>query len=111
MFITILALIGLVVVAGILLTAVMSLTVFEFVVLVLVWMLVGWLTGQLVSRRGFGAVNNALLGLGGGIIGSFIFGILKINVNDLMGSIISGVVGSIILIYIVRTFLNQNFAK
>lgn len=111
MVFTILALIGLVVVAGIFLIAIMSLTVFQFASLVLTWMLVGWLAGQLVSRKGFGALNNALLGLAGGIIGSFVFGMLNINVGDWIGSIISGVIGSIILIYVVRTFLNKNFAK
>lgn len=113
MLVSILALVGLIVVAWFLLSAVIgaSMTVASFIVTVLIWMLVGWIAGQLVSGKGFGAINNAILGLGGGIVGSFVLGLLNIGTDGFVGSIIGGVVGAIILIFVVRALFNKNFAK
>ena len=36
------------------------------IVPVLIWALVGWLTGYLMRGRGYGALYNVLLGVGGG---------------------------------------------
>ena len=76
----------------------------------LMWGIIGWLAGQIMRGRGYGAVYNILLGFGGGIVGGIIFRILPLSgLGDLwlIGSVLSGVVGAVALIYIVRLF-SQN---
>lgn len=85
------------------------------IVPVLIWALVGWLTGYLMRGRGYGALNNVLLGVGGGILGSLIFRLFNLQgIGDLwlIGNVIVGVAGALILIYGVRLFsTNQEFGK
>ncbi|MDL1900710.1 GlsB/YeaQ/YmgE family stress response membrane protein [Anaerolineae bacterium CFX9] len=74
------------------------------------WGIIGWLAGQIMRGRGYGALYNILLGIGGGIVGGIIFRILPLSgLGDLwlIGSVLSGVVGAVALIYIVRLF-SQN---
>jgi uncharacterized membrane protein YeaQ/YmgE (transglycosylase-associated protein family) len=88
--------------------------VFDLFVPVLIWALIGWLAGQLMRGRGYGVLGNVLLGVGGGIIGSIIFRLLNIGVGNvwLIGNIIVGVVGAVVLIWVVRTFSsNKSFGR
>lgn len=112
--IELLILLGLIIVAWFVLSAIVSLTVsiIGFVLLVLVWMFIGWIAGQLVRGKGYGPVYDGLLGLGGGIVGNIIFGLLSIPSGGFIGTIITGVVGAIILVYVVRFFSdNKKFAS
>ncbi len=85
------------------------------VIPVLIWAVVGWLTGQFMRGRGYGTVNNVLLGIGGGVLGSILFRLLNLQgIGDiwLIGNIIVGVVGAVVLIYVVRAFSsNKAFGK
>ena len=47
---------------------------------------------------------NIILGIAGGCVGGFLFRILGFAATGLVGTIISGVVGSIVLIYIGKKF-------
>jgi uncharacterized membrane protein YeaQ/YmgE (transglycosylase-associated protein family) len=82
---------------------------------VLIWALVGWLTGKLLRGQGYGALNNILLGVGGGLLGSFLFRLLGLQgIGDiwLVGNVIVGIVGAVVLIYAVRLFsANKAFGK
>jgi len=90
---------------------------------ILTMVLVGALSGTLAARimKGdtFGFVINALLGIGGGIVGGFLFQVLNIepgsnvvkiinNSYDLslgpkyIGQIISATVGAIIILFVAR---------
>lgn len=85
------------------------------IVPVLIWALVGWLTGYLMRGRGYGALYNVLLGVGGGVLGSLIFRLFNLQgIGDLwlIGNVIVGVAGALVLIYGVRLFSsNKAFGK
>jgi uncharacterized membrane protein YeaQ/YmgE (transglycosylase-associated protein family) len=89
--------------------------VFALIIPILVWALVGWLTGKLMRGRGYGALNNILLGVGGGVLGSLLFRLLNLQgIGDiwLVGNLIVGVVGAVVLIYVVRLFSdNKAFGR
>ncbi len=74
------------------------------IISLLIWAVIGWLAGQLLQGRGYGARGNIALGLGGGIIGSLLFRLLgQPNLDQgLIGSIIVGVIGAVILIVVGR---------
>lgn len=82
---------------------------------VLIWALVGWATGYLMRGRGYGALQNVLLGVAGGVLGSLIFRLFNLQgIGDiwLIGNMIVGVAGSLALIYAVRLFSsNKAFGK
>lgn len=89
--------------------------VFSLFVPVLIWAIIGWLAGQIIRGQGYGAVNNILLGIGGGIVGSILFRLLNLGFVDniwVIGNIVVGVVGALVLIWLVRTFSdNKSFGR
>jgi uncharacterized membrane protein YeaQ/YmgE (transglycosylase-associated protein family) len=77
------------------------------------WALVGWGAGKIMRGHGYGALGNIALGLGGGLVGGFLFGILAPGMGaGLFGGILSGVVGAIVLIFVVRALgIDKNFGR
>ena len=69
---------------------------------ILIGGLAGWLTGKLMRGEGYGIIVNIILGIAGGIIGSFVFGLLGLSTVSIIGELITAVVGAAILVYIVR---------
>lgn len=66
---------------------------------ILIGALVGFLAGHIMRGEGFGAIGNIILGIFGGIIGRFLFGLLGLGPTGTIGDIIAGVVGALILVY------------
>lgn len=85
----------------------------ELVVSVFFWMLAGMFAGRLIRGRGYGPVGDVLLGITGGIVGSLVLGVLGIggigNI-PLVGGILVGVIGAVILVWLVRQFGDRSFA-
>jgi uncharacterized membrane protein YeaQ/YmgE (transglycosylase-associated protein family) len=84
---------------------------FDLIVALLVWGLIGWAAGKLTSGKGFGTLNNILLGLLGGVIGGFVFQLVGFGAGGLIGRVLSGVVGAVIVIFLARTFGNRTFGR
>jgi uncharacterized membrane protein YeaQ/YmgE (transglycosylase-associated protein family) len=55
-----------------------------------------------MKGRGYGVPMDIVLGIVGGVIGRFLFGLLGLSAWNLIGSIIVSVVGAVILIWLVR---------
>jgi len=104
-----LILLALVVLAWVALNAVMGL--FQIFVLIAIWIFIGYLAGQLIRGKGYGPVGDALLGLGGGIVGSVVLNILNIGGPGFVMQIVGGVVGAVIIIFGVRLLVDSDFAK
>lgn len=73
----------------------------------IVWFLLiglaaGWLAGLLVKGRGFGWVENLIIGVVGTLIGGFVFNQLGVNTGGTLGSLIAATVGAIILLYLLK---------
>jgi uncharacterized membrane protein YeaQ/YmgE (transglycosylase-associated protein family) len=51
-----------------------------------------------------------LLGLGGGIVGSFVLGMLGIGARGIIGSILIATFGAVLLIWVVRMFRSDRDA-
>jgi len=106
-----LALIAVMIVAWVAINAVAGLVGLLFGIAV--WMLIGYLVGQLLRGKGYGPVGDAALGLAGGIIGSIILRILGVSFGDIwvLSNIMVGVFGSLVLIFGIRLIANDEFAK
>lgn len=63
----------------------------------------GWLASLIMGADTGGVVLNILLGIAGGFVGNWIFGLLNINPEGgWVGSILTATVGAVVLILLVR---------
>jgi uncharacterized membrane protein YeaQ/YmgE (transglycosylase-associated protein family) len=74
----------------------------NIILFLLIGMAAGWLAGQLVKGRGFGVIENLIIGVIGALIGGFVFGALNVNVGGMLGQLIAATVGAIILLYLLK---------
>ena len=54
--------------------------------------LCGWLAGQFMGSKNNGLIINIILGIVGGALGNFLFGIIGISFHGIIGNIIGGMV-------------------
>ncbi|UTW59845.1 GlsB/YeaQ/YmgE family stress response membrane protein [Kordiimonas sp. SCSIO 12603] len=64
---------------------------------ILIGALVGFIAGKILRGEGMGAFWNILIGIAGGVIGKFLFGIIGFHVNGLIADIIAGTAGAVLL--------------
>jgi uncharacterized membrane protein YeaQ/YmgE (transglycosylase-associated protein family) len=81
------------------------------VIMLLIWAVIGFLAGKVVRGQSFGTLGDIVIGLLGGFVGNFLLGIFGIHIPTIVGAIITGVIGAVALIYIIRLFGNRNFAR
>ncbi|NVJ69932.1 MAG: GlsB/YeaQ/YmgE family stress response membrane protein [Alphaproteobacteria bacterium] len=62
--------------------------------------IVGFLAGHIIRGKGFGALGNIIIGIFGGLVGGFLFGLIGLGPTGWIGDIIAGVVGALILVYV-----------
>ncbi|MFM9994553.1 MAG: GlsB/YeaQ/YmgE family stress response membrane protein [Phycisphaerales bacterium] len=74
----------------------------EFVWFLLIGLCAGWLAGQLFKGGGFGLVGNIIVGVIGAIGGGFTFGLLGLQANTLLGSLVTATVGAIVLLALLQ---------
>ena len=73
----------------------------EIIYFLIVGLVAGWLAGQIMKGKGFGLIGNLIVGCVGALLGSWIFGQLKIDFYGIIGSLIAALVGAIILVWII----------
>ena len=67
------------------------------------WMLAGMFAGRIMRGRGYGPIADILLGLAGGIVGHFLFGLIGVSVGGgILGSLIVGTIGAVVLVWLGR---------
>jgi uncharacterized membrane protein YeaQ/YmgE (transglycosylase-associated protein family) len=75
----------------------------NFIWFLLIGAFAGFLAGMIMKGGGFGLCGDLVLGILGAIIGGWLFGVLGIYPDGgLLGSLITALVGAIVLIAIVR---------
>lgn len=62
----------------------------------------GWLAGVIMKGSGYGLLMDIVLGVVGGLIGGSILGMFGLEAYGLIGSIVTCVVGAVVIIAIVR---------
>ena len=71
----------------------------------LIGAIAGWLAGKLMKGGGFGLLLNIVIGIVGGIVGNWLFGMLGINLMDgIVGDILTGAIGAIIILFVAGLF-------
>ena len=70
----------------------------------LIGMLAGWLAGQITKGRGFGPLNNMIIGVLGAVVGGFLFGILGLGATNSIGSLITATIGSVVVLFLLAQY-------
>jgi uncharacterized membrane protein YeaQ/YmgE (transglycosylase-associated protein family) len=77
-------------------------TLAEFVTLLFVGLLAGWLAGVVMKGGGYGLFGDILLGIVGAVLGGVLFGMLGISAYGFLGRVVVATVGSIVLVGLAR---------
>lgn len=77
----------------------------ELIIQILIWAVIGWLA-SVVMKSSYAWWVNILLGIGGGWLGSFLLGGFFESLGSVagisLGGIVTGVIGAVIIVAIVR---------
>lgn len=66
-----------------------------------VGLVAGWLSGQIMKGSGFGVVGNLVLGVIGAVVGGVLFRLVGLGPTNLIGSVIAATVGAIVFVVVV----------
>ena len=73
---------------------------------ILIWLLIGavagWLAGTIMKGGGFGVPGNIVLGIVGAVVGGFLFGLLGLQSESWVGSIVTATVGAVVVLGLIR---------
>ena len=68
----------------------------------LIGLIAGWLAGKIMKGSGSGLIGDLVIGILGALIGGRVLGWLGVGGYGLIGSLLTALVGAIILIFLVR---------
>ena len=63
--------------------------------------LVGYCAGKIMKTRSGSLLFDCLIGIAGGFVGNFIFGLLGFATTNIVGYFISALVGAIVVIFVI----------
>jgi len=66
---------------------------------IIVGIIAGFIAGKIMKGGGFGCLWNLVLGVVGGLVGSFIFDLLNISWGGLVGQIGTAVIGAVVVLW------------
>ena len=76
--------------------------VIGIIMVLLIGAIAGWLAGLIMKGKGMGFFVNAILGIIGAFVGSYVFSLIGFSVGSgLFGVIITATAGAVILLFIV----------
>jgi uncharacterized membrane protein YeaQ/YmgE (transglycosylase-associated protein family) len=65
----------------------------------------GWLAGQIMKGSGYGLIGDIIIGVIGGFVGSWLWGVLKlpmIAANFWISAIVTSTVGAVLLLFVIK---------
>lgn len=68
----------------------------------IVGIIAGFFAGKIMNDAGYGILMDLVLGILGGILGSFVLGLVGLGAHGIIGSILVSTFGAVLLIWIVR---------
>ncbi len=67
----------------------------------IIGLIAGWMAGLIMQGRGFGVIGNIVVGIIGALIGGYITGWLGIQEGGVIASILTSVLGAVVLLGLV----------
>ncbi len=78
-----------------------------FLWFILIGLVAGWLGSLIMKGRGSGFLLNIVIGIAGGLIGGWIFGLFGLAPASRFGSLITALVGAVVLLWIASLFRSR----
>ena len=73
--------------------------------LIAIGIVAGFLAGRLTKGKGFGLLMNLIIGVGGAILGAWLFGVLGLSLGSgIIGSLLTALIGAVLLLYLIILF-------
>ncbi len=82
-----------------------------FIWYIIIGMVSGFIAGKIMRGSGFGIFVNLIVGIVGGLLGGWCFGLLGITMAGIFGSLITSVAGAILLLWILSLFRKSSTHK
>lgn len=77
----------------------------EFLWFIIIGIVAGFLAGLIMKGKGFGLIINLLVGIGGAILGGWLFDALGLSFGKgIIGALITALLGAVILLFIISLF-------
>ena len=76
----------------------------SFIVFILIGALAGFIAGKIMRGSGFGILLNIIIGIVGGIVGGMILDIFGFHSSNIIGSLITSVIGAVVLLWVFSLF-------
>jgi uncharacterized membrane protein YeaQ/YmgE (transglycosylase-associated protein family) len=77
-------------------------TLENFLVLLFVGLVAGWLAGVVMKGSGYGIFGDILLGIVGAVVGGLLFGLLGVTAYGFFGRVAVAFVGAVVLVGLAR---------
>lgn len=74
---------------------------------ILIGLVAGYLGSRIVRGSGSGLILNLVIGLIGALLGGWLFGLFGLGTSNLVGTLITATVGSVVLLWVVNLFTPQ----
>lgn len=71
-----------------------------FVLWLVIGGVAGWLAGNIMKGGGYGIPMNIVLGIVGAFVGGWAFGLLGIQMDSMIGSLVTATVGAVVVLWI-----------
>jgi uncharacterized membrane protein YeaQ/YmgE (transglycosylase-associated protein family) len=68
----------------------------------------GWLAGLIMKGSGFGLLGDIGVGIVGGFIGGFLFRLVGLQTESILGAIITATAGAVVLLLVIRMFKKKS---
>ncbi len=78
-----------------------------FIWSIIIGILAGFIAGKIMKGRGFGLILNLIVGVIGGLLGGWIFTLLGLGVNGIVGNLAMSTVGAVALLWIISLFKDK----
>lgn len=76
---------------------------YSLIYIILVGFVAGWATGKIMKGSGYGVLMDILLGIAGGIVGTFVMSLLGFySSGGLIPGILVAILGAVILVALAR---------
>lgn len=78
-----------------------------FILYIAIGILAGFIAGKLMRGGGFGWIVNLIVGIVGGVLGGLVFGLFGFHTTNIIGSLITSVVGACLLLWLLSLIPNR----
>lgn len=72
----------------------------DFIMWIIMGIVVGWIASKIWKRKSLSILGYLVVGVVGSFIGGFLFNLLGLSFGGVLGSLVTSVIGALLLLYI-----------